>query len=136
MIKKLYNLKKKELDQLLIQKARLLSQLLDIDKQMEEIYDELIHVSVDKFGAISDFVMLSIHKNYLKEELNKLNYRKSNIQKNIDELNQDIIQLNKECEQYDYINKQFLKERLKEIERKERLIVEDFVQAKYIKEKV
>jgi len=133
MIKKLYELKKKELDRLLLQKSRLLSQLTDIDDEIEKIIYELNHTSVEKFGAINDFVMLSIHKNYLKEELKKLNYRKNNLEKNIEELNKDIVLLNKESEQYDYIIKQILKEKIKLQERKDRLITEDFVQAKYVR---
>jgi len=134
MIKKLYELKKKELDRLLLQKSRLLSQLLDIDKNIEEIVYELNHISVEKYGAINDFVMLSIYKNYLKEELKKLNYRKTNLEKNIKELNKEIVELNKESEQYDYIVKQILKQKMKEQEKKDRLITEDFVQAQFIRE--
>jgi len=131
MLKKLYELKKKELDRLLSQKSRLLSQLLDIDKNIEEIIYELNHVSIEKFGAINDFIMLSIHKDYLKEELKKLHYRKNNLEKYIDELNKEIINLNKESEQYNYILKQIVKQKLKLQEKKDRLITEDFIQAQF-----
>jgi len=134
MIKKLYNLKKKELDAILAQKNRLLSQLAEVNKEIEQINYELNHISVDKYGAINDFVMLSIHKNYLKEELKKLHYRKNNLKSNILALDKDIVELNKESEQYDYILKQMYKQKLKEIEKKDRLIAEDFIQAKFTRE--
>jgi len=134
MIKKLYNFKKKELDAILAQKNRLLSQLAEVNKEIEQINYELNHISVDKYGAINDFVMLSIHKNYLKEELKKLHYRKNNLKSNILALDKDIVELNKESEQYDYILKQMYKQKLKEIEKKDRLIAEDFIQAKFTRE--
>ena len=136
MLKKLHNLKKKQLDQLFIQKNKLLIQLDNIEKQIQDINYELNHTSVDKYGAISDFVMLSIHRNYLKEELNKLFYRKNNLEQNIQELNQQIIELNKESEQYSYILKEQSKQKLKELNKKEMLIAQDFIQSKYIKERL
>ena len=79
MIKKLYNLKKNQTEQKLIQKSLFESKIEQIDAEILLTKNRIDTASVEKFGAISDFMILTIHKNTMKMHIQKLNVEKNGI---------------------------------------------------------
>ena len=66
MINQLYNLKKTQTDQRLMQKGQLLSKIERLDAKIIITKTQIDTATVQKFGAISDFTVLQMHKNTMK----------------------------------------------------------------------
>jgi mevalonate pyrophosphate decarboxylase len=135
MIKKLYNLKNLQKDQLLVKKQKLQMRITDIDIDISHTQDIINTATVDRFGSISDFSILEMHKNTLRHHIHILNQEKIEILASIDILNQDIISFQKETEQFDYILQQQKKEQFKMMLAEEALTAEEFAQSQFIKNK-
>ena len=132
MIDKLYKLKKNQTDQKLMQKAQLLSKIEQINIEIALTQNRIDTSSVEKHGAISDFMILTIHKNTMKMHIQKLNNEKNIINMQVEALLKDIIELQKEAEQFSYILEEEKKERIKKILVAEEEASGEYIQSKYI----
>jgi hypothetical protein len=122
MIEKLYQLKKLQTDQKLMEKAQIVSSINQIDTEIMFTQQKINTTSVEKHGAISDFSILAIHKNTMRMHIKKLNLQKNTFVKKLDTIIKEIIELQKESEQY---------------EMQRRLLIEqeasdEYIQSKYI----
>ena len=131
MINKLYKLKQSQLNQKLILKQQLISKKNDVQNQLNKINSELLTAGVQKFGAIGDFKILAIHKKHMK-------YQKSLLEKDINMLDEEInryekviIEHQKEVEKYNYLIKEQLKQKLKQIKKDEEMVSSEYVLSKY-----
>lgn len=132
MIDKLYKLKKNQTDQKLMQKAQLLSKIEQINIEIALTQNRIDTSSVEKHGAISDFMILTIHKNTMKMHIQKLNNEKNIINMQVEALLKDIIELQKEAEQFSYILEEEKKEAIKKILLAEEEASGEYIQSKYI----
>jgi hypothetical protein len=132
LIEKLYKLKKNQTDLKLMEKAQLLSKIEKIDIEIIFTQNKIDTASVDRFGAISDFMILSIHKNTMKLHIQKLNNEKSILNSRVDVLVKEIIELQKEAEQFAYILEGEKKELIKKILLAEEEASSEYMQSKYI----
>jgi hypothetical protein len=132
MIKKLYNLKKLQTDQKVSQKLQILNNVKSIDEEIDSLKDSLLHTSVNRYGPISDFAVLEIHKATMKEKIYKLELEKSKLLKLIAMLDKEIVELQKESEQFKYILTQEKKEKIKKFLKEEDNKADEYVQSKMI----
>lgn len=118
-----------------MQKAQLESKIEKIDVEISFTQNKIDTATVQKFGAISDFMILTIHKNTMKLHINKLQKEKEILHLQIEGLVKEIVELQKESEQFKYI----LEEEKKEVFRKILLAEEEasteYMQSKYISKK-
>ncbi len=136
MIEKLYKLKQQQINQQVLLKQQALSKINDIDNELNNTNKQLNGASVDLMGAISDFMVLQIHKETMKEYMIKLSQKKEHFKRQIESYDTIIVTLNKESEQFDYIIQEQKKEKLKEIEKQEEIVAAEYMQAKYIKNRM
>jgi hypothetical protein len=132
MIEKLYKLKKNQTDQKLIQKAQFESSIEKINLEIALTQNKIDTASVEKYGAISDFMILTMHKNTMKMHMQKLNTEKNNINLQIEAIIKEIIELQKEAEQFGYILEEERKEVMKKILLAEEEASSEYMQSKYI----
>lgn len=130
MIKKLHKLKKMQTDQKIIEKAQLSNEIDTIDAEVLLTQGKINSSGVTKHGAISDFAILTMHKNSMKLHLRKLANKKNLLLMQEEKLIKDIIELQKETEQFSYLLEEEKKEILKQI-----LIAEDEAAAEYMQSK-
>ena len=136
MIDQLYKLKQQQINQQVLLKQQALSKINDIDDELLLTNKKLHTTTVDIMGAISDFRVLKIHKDTMKEHIIKLSQNKEHLKKQIEHYDGIIININKESEQFNYILQELKREQLKEIERQEEIVAAEYMQAKYIKQKM
>lgn len=132
MIEKLYKLKKNQTDQKLMQKAQLESNIQKIEIEIALTQNKIDTATVQKHGAISDFMILTIHKNTMKIHIQKLNEEKNNLIFQVNNLIKDIIELQKESEQFKYILDEEKKEAFRKILLAEEEASNEYIQSKYI----
>lgn len=132
MIEKLYKLKKNQTDQKLVQKAQFESQIEKINVEIALTKNRIDTSSVEKYGAISDFMILTMHKNTMKMHMQKLNTEKNSINLQIEAVIKEIIELQKEAEQFGYILEEERKEVIKKILLAEEEASSEYMQSKYI----
>ena len=135
MIEKLYKLKKNQTDQKLMQKAQIMSKIEQLDIEIVLTQNRIDTASVEKHGAISDFMILTIHKNTMKMHIQKLNNEKNTLYSQAENLTKDIIELQKEAEQFFYILEEEKKELIKRILAAEEEASTEYIQSKYISKK-
>lgn len=133
MIEKLYNLKKSQTDQKLMQKAQLESKIEKLNIEITLTQNSIATASVERIGAISDFMILTMHKNTMKMHIQKLNIEKNNVNLEIESIIKEIIELQKESEQFGYILEEEKKERINKILLAEEEASNEYIQSKYIK---
>lgn len=133
MISKLYNFKKTQTDQKLVQKGQLNANIDRIDAEILLTQNSIDTTTVQKFGAISDFTILTMHKNTMKMHISKLEKEKETINKQIDILMQEIIESQKETEQYAYILEEERQEAVKKMLLAEEEASSEYIQSKYVK---
>ena len=133
LIEKLYNLKKNQTDQKLMQKSQLESKIQKLNVEITLTQNNIATVSVERFGAISDFTILTMHKNTMKMHIQKLNNEKNNINLQVEAIIQEIIELQKETEQFGYILDEERKEKMKKFLLEEEEASNEYIQSKYIK---
>ncbi|RXK04780.1 hypothetical protein [Halarcobacter bivalviorum] len=132
MIDKLYNLKKTQTDQKLMQRAQLQAKINHIDAEIMLTQNQINTASVQKFGAISDFSVLAMHKNTMKEHIRKLENEKIGLIRQMEVIIEEIIQLQKETEQFEYILDELKQEKQLKIIKAEMEASEEYIQSKYI----
>lgn len=135
MIDKLYKLKQQQINQQLLLKQQVLAKINDIDEELESTNHSLNTASVDLMGAISDFRVLEIHKETMKDHIIKLTQKKIELKKEVDYYDSVIVVYNKESEQFNYILKEQLKEKVKLVSKQEDEVAAEYMQAKYIQKK-
>jgi hypothetical protein len=133
LIEKLYNLKKSQTDQKLMQKAQLESKIEKLNIEITLTQNSIATASVERIGAISDFMILTMHKNTMKMHIQKLNIEKNNVNLEIESIIKEIIELQKESEQFGYILEEEKKERINKILLAEEEASNEYIQSKYIK---
>lgn len=133
LIDKLYDLKKNQTDQKLMQKALIESKIEQIDVEIVFTKNKIDTSTVEKFGAISDFMILTIHKNTMKAHIEKLKKEKEVLINSLNNLINEIVELQKESEQFKYILEEERKENLRKILLAEEEASNEYVQSKYIK---
>lgn len=132
MIDKLYKLKQQQINQQVLLKQQALAKIDDINSELSSTSRALTTATVDIMGAISDFRMLEIHKNTMKEHIVTLGQKKLIYLKQVEQYDLKIIELNKESEQFNYILQEQKKERLKEITKQEEIVSSEYMQSKFI----
>jgi hypothetical protein len=132
MIDQLYNLKKTQTDQKLMQKGQLLSKIERLDAEVLITQTQIDTATVQKFGAISDFAVLQMHKNTMKLHITKLQMKKNTLNEELELLIKDIIELQKETEQFGYILEEQKQEAIKKILLAEEEEANEYIQSKYI----
>jgi len=91
LIDKLYNLKKNQTNQRLMEKSQLESQIEKIEHEISLTQNRIDSATVEKFGAISDFTILTMHKNTMKMHIGKLNEEKRKLILKVESLVKEII---------------------------------------------
>ncbi len=134
MIAKLHELKKMQTDQKLIEKGQLMAKISRIEDEIMFTENKINTTSVQKHGAISDFAVLAIHKNTMKEYIIKLNNEKIILQKQVESLVIEIVELQKQTEQYAYILKEQKDEAFRKVLYMEEEAASEYIQSKYISE--
>jgi len=132
MIDQLYNLKKIQSDQKLMEKAQLQSKINQLDAEIMLTHNQINSACVQKFGAISDFAVLEMHKNTMKEHVKKLESEKLGIAAKMEKVVEEIIELQKETEQFEYILDEIKQEKQLKVLKAEVEAAEEYVQSKYI----
>ncbi len=135
MIAKLYKLKKNQTDLKLMEKAQLMSKIEKIDIEIALTKNRIDTASVEKHGAISDFMILTIHKDTMKLHIKKLINEKNILNMHVENLVNEIVELQKEAEQFAYILEEEKKERMKKILSAEEEEASEYIQSKYISNK-
>jgi hypothetical protein len=135
LIEKLYNLKKNQTDLKLMEKSQLESKIEKIDIEVSLTKNQIDTASVQKHGAISDFMILTIHKNTMRSHIVKLNNEKKVLLLQIEKVVKEIIELQKETEQFAYILEEEKKEAIKKILLAEEEASTEYMQSKYINER-
>ncbi|RLA83896.1 MAG: hypothetical protein DRG78_03040 [Epsilonproteobacteria bacterium] len=135
MIQKLFKLKQQQINQQVLLKQQSQSKIDDIDEKLISTHSSLNSATVDIMGAISDFRVLQIHKETMKEHIVKLSQDKAKLKKQIEYYNNIIIGLSKESEQFNYILQEEKKAKAKEIMKQEEIVSSEFMQSKFIETK-
>lgn len=131
MIDRLYKLKKIQTDQKMMEKSLLVSKIEKIDYEISFTVNQINSATVNKFGAISDFMILTIHKNTMKEHIKRLNIEKNSLSNQVEILNEEIIRLQKESEQFKYILEEEKKANFQKILKNEQDFADEFMQSRY-----
>lgn len=132
MIDKLYKLKKTQTDQKMMEKGQILQRINHLDDEIMFTENKINTTSVQKYGAISDFAVLAIHKNTMKAHINKLQSEKMSLSSQLDEIVKEIIELQKQTEQYGYMLKEQKKDDLRKVLQEEQEASSEYIQSKYI----
>ena len=132
MIDQLYNLKKTQTDQKLMQKGLILSKIERFEAEILITKTQIDSASVQKFGAISDFAVLEMHKNTMRLHIQELKKKKKLLNEELELLIKDIIELQKETEQFGYILEEQKQEAIKRMLVAEEEEANEYIQSKYI----
>ena len=132
MITQLHNLKKTQTDQKLMQKGQLLSKIERLDAEILITKTQIDTATVERFGAISDFTVLQMHKNTMKSHIVKLEVEKNSLKEELELLIKDIIELQKETEQFGYILEEQKQELIRKLLAAEEEEANEYIQSKYI----
>jgi hypothetical protein len=135
LIEKLHNLKKNQTDLKLMEKSQLESRIEKIDIEIALTKNQIDTASVQKHGAISDFMILTIHKETMRSHITKLSNEKKGLKLQIEKVIKEIIELQKETEQFAYILDEERKEAIKKILLAEEEASTEYMQSKYINER-
>ena len=116
-----------------MEKSQLESQIEKIEYEISLTQNRIDSATVEKFGAISDFTILTMHKNTMKMHIGKLNEEKKKLILQVESLVKEIIELQKESEQFKYILEEEKKEAfLKILKEEEEEASTEYMQSKYI----
>lgn len=135
MIEKIYKLKQQQINQQLLLKQQVVAKIDDLNNEISETIHDLKTATVNVMGAISDFRVLEIHKDTMKEHISKLGQKKLHYLQQIEHHNAIIVELNKESEQFNYILIEEKKEKVKNIQKQEDMTASEYTQVKYIQNK-
>ena len=115
-----------------MEKAQLMSKIEKIDIEIALTKNRIDTASVEKHGAISDFMILTIHKDTMKLHIKKLINEKNILNMHVENLVNEIVELQKEAEQFSYILEEEKKELIKRILAAEEEASTEYIQSKYI----
>ncbi len=132
MIKKLFDLKKIQTEQKMLERAKLQNQIEELEAEIMLTKHKITTATVDKFGAISDFEILQMHKNTMNAHVLKLISLKNRLVKKAESMLIELKELLKESEQFDYLIQEQKKIELKKLLKKEEEATEEYMQSKYI----
>ncbi len=132
MIEKLYKLKKMQTDQKLMQKGQIIAKITHIDDEIMFTKEKINTTSVERHGAISDFAVLAIHRNTMKLHIAKLDIEKNKFNTQLETIINEIIELQKETEQYGYMLEEQKQENIRRLLLEEEEASSEYVQSKYI----
>ena len=132
MIEKLYNLKKTQTDQKMMQKGQIMTKISHLDNEIMFTENKINTTSVQKYGAISDFAVLAIHRNTMKLHILKLENQKLILTNNLETIVKEIIELQKQTEQYKYMLDEQKQEELRRVILMEEEAASEYIQSKYI----
>lgn len=135
MIEKIYKLKQQQINQQILLKQQVVAKIEEINQELNSTSKSLNTASVNVMGAISDFRVLQIHKNTMRDHIIKLGQKKLLYLKQIEHFNQTITELNKESEQFFYILQEEKKAKLKTLLKEEELTSAEYSQIKFIQNK-
>jgi hypothetical protein len=135
MINKLYKLKKTQVDQLIAQKLRLVNKTYEIDNNITLTKDTINHSEISQTGIISNIHYLNQYKSGLSNKIDNLVHEKQNINEHIISLEEEIVILNQECEQYNYMLLLEKKKAFKKMLKDESTVSEEYIQSKLISHK-
>lgn len=133
LIDRLYKLKNSQIEQKLIEKSSYEQEVYKIDEEKSSIENRINTATVDRLGSISDFMILAMHKDNLRFQAQQLLIKKSSLLKKIEDLFTEIVELQKQSEQYKYILEEEKEQKKQETLRNEMLEAEEFIQSKYIR---
>jgi len=132
MIEQLYNLKKTQTDQKLVQKGLLLSKIERLEAEILITKTQIDTTSVQRYGAISDFAILEMHKNTMRLHIQQSESKRNILNEELESLIKDIIQLQKETEQFGYILEEQKQEAVRKMLLAEEEEANEYIQSKYI----
>lgn len=132
MIEKLYKLKKTQTDQKMMEKGQIMARINHIETEILFTNEKITTTSVQRHGAISDFAVLAIHRNTMKMHISKLEVEKNRLITQVDSLTEEIIELQKETEQYSYMLEEQKQEQIKKLLLVEEEASSEYIQSKYI----
>lgn len=132
MIQKLYDLKKSQTDQKLVERGQVSSKIDKLEAEILVTQTQINTTGVQPHGAISDFTILAMHKNSMKLHISKLEQEKRQLEEYLEVLINQIIELQKESEQFDYMLQEEKKEAIKKLLLAEEEASTEYMQSKYI----
>ncbi len=132
MFDKLYNLKKVQTDRKLMEKSQVENEIERIDLEITLIQQKINTTSVDKFGAISDFAILTMHKDSLRLDIKNLQEQKKMYEEDLEEIKKELQEVQKEQEQFKYLLEEEKKLKIQKVLKDEQEQAEEFIQSKYI----
>ncbi len=118
-----------------MEKAQIDAKIEKIDVEILLTQNSIDTARVSSYGAISDFMVLAIHKNTMKVHIEKLNNEKNVLNLEIENLVKQIVELQKESEQFGYILEEEKKEKIRKILEEEEEASNEYIQSKYIANK-
>lgn len=132
MIDKLYNLKKLQTDQKILERQQVLSSIQQIEDDVKYMQEEQFKVNIDNNGAISDFSIIQMHRNTILHNIQILNERKKHLLIEVNRFNQEIVELQKESEQFEFIQNELKKEKYKKRMKQEEIDSSEYMQVKWM----
>ncbi len=132
MIEKLYNLKQTQTDQKLMEKGQLQAKIDTLEAEIMFTQNKIDTATLHKFGSVSDFAVLAMHKNTMRQYIAKLEEEKKEVEKVMEVVIEEVIELQKETEQFAYILEEEKREALKKLLLAEQEASEEYIQSKYI----
>lgn len=132
MIDKLHKLKKSQTDQKLMQKGQIMARINHIDSEILFTHEKINTTSVEKYGAISDFAVLAIHRNTMKIHISKLEVERNSLNTQLEVIIKEIVELQKETEQFAYILEELRQEEIKRLLQVDEEASSEYIQSKYI----
>jgi chromosome segregation ATPase len=131
MIKKLLNLKKMQTEQKILERVKIQNRIDELDAEIMITRNQVLTTTVNKHGAISDFAILQMHKNTMNAHISKLIVIKNRLVQKVAQANEEIKELLKESEQFDYLVQEQKKIELQELLKREEEATTEYMQSKY-----
>ncbi len=132
MIKKLLSLKKLQTDQKILERVKLENEIEALDAEIMMTKHKISTTSVNRHGAISDFAILQMHKNTMNAHIVKLNSLKNRLTNKLQKTTQELKELLKQSEQFDYLVQEQKKVALQIRLKDEEETMAEYIQSKYI----
>lgn len=118
---------------MLILKSQIDSKIDQINTEILLTKNSITSATVQKNGAIADFVILTMHKDTMKLHIKKLEKEKIKLEDELKKIVEEIIQLQKQAEQFKYILEEQKIEARALALKIEQETTEEFIQSKYIR---
>ena len=132
MFSKLYELKKIQTDKKVMEKVQVENEIERIDLEIMLLREKINTASVDRYGAISDFAILTMHKDSLRVDIKRLEEEKRLYFNDLEEIKKELVEVQKEQEQFAYLVEEEKKMKIAKILKDEQEQADEFIQSKYI----